>query len=264
MNPIASLLPKGLAAWGKVSADVSFLIQGGFRVPRILLGSADQYVLIASGLHLEETSGPALLLDPEGVFPVLKPILDKKIGILMYPVINQVGLKYLPTENDHLLRYNDNNFNYNDGWGIPGNKKATEVALVEKDILSLNRISQIKLALSLHEDSETPGKGYIYTNGISDSILRKSITQKIKGHVDVKQLANKSDILESGQETFQGGIIEDDICIVDSKDKGSIENWLADDLKIPTVLSEGPFGLDLEVRKKFQLEVLKATLLILT
>ncbi len=259
MNPVAGQIQKGLDSWKKLGAKIAYLVSANKKVPKIWLGSnkSSKVIIIASGLHLEETSGPSLLLEPTALSPILQPTLEKDINFLIYPVINQFGLSYLPTNRRKFLRYNEEGINYNDGWGIP-EKKSKEVELVEKDILDTKNTKEIIFAISLHEDSETPGKGYVYTNAVKSRDFRAKLIKGIKSKINVALLATKQHLLEANEPTFQGGVIEEEFCIVDAKDPGSMENWLADDLGVPTVLSEGPFGLPLKVRKEFQLVVIES------
>lgn len=255
MNPVALGLKTGLKKWQEV-ADLHLLSVNGISVPRIFikaLGKSllvnNQTIIIASGLHLEETSGPLLLLDPSWLFPKLKPVLQKNISFLIYPVINNYGLKYPPSSPEKLLRNNKQGINYNDGWGLAPHKKCQEVELVENDILEFQQGQVICLALSLHEDSTTPGKGYLWTNA-TNAVQRQLIQKNVTAKIDQSLLINTK------AKSVQGGKVEAGFMVVNSRDKGSFENWLADDLKIPTILSEAPFGLALSTRKNFHLAII--------
>lgn len=255
MNPVAISLKKGLIRWQDV-ADLHLLKVNGKSVPRIFVKAKatsplpnNKTIIIASGLHLEETSGPLLLLEPSLLLPKLKPALQKNISFLIYPVINNYGLKYAASDPEKLLRNNKEGINYNDGWGLATHKKCQEVQLVENDIKKLYQKQKVCLALSLHEDSTAKGKGYLWTNAINAK-LRRLIQKNVTAKID------KNLLVEIKAKSVQRGKIEGGFMVVNSKDKGSFENWLADDLKIPTILSEAPFGLDLSIRKNFHLAII--------
>ncbi|MEK7188691.1 MAG: hypothetical protein AAB685_02470 [Patescibacteria group bacterium] len=249
MNPVTLGLKRGLKRWQEV-ADLNLLKVKGISVPRIFVKAKgasslanNQTIIIASGLHLEETSGPLLLLDPSSLLPKLQPALQKNISFLIYPVINNYGLKYSPSGPEKLLRNNKQGINYNDGWGLT-QKKCLEVSLVEKDILEFGKKQNLSLVLSLHEDSTAPGKGYLWINA-TNAKLRRLIQKNVTTSIDTSLL------IKTKAKSVQGGKVEAGFMVVNAKDKGSFENWLADDLKVPTILSEAPFGLDLSTRKNF-------------
>jgi hypothetical protein len=267
MNPVSDAIVHGKAEWRKSGGLARALKSGDLTVPKVWFpgqNKGKRVLLLTSGLHLEETSGPILLLDPKLVLPTIYPFIQKGVNVLIYPAINQYGLSFDPAGDDKLLRYNQDGINYNDGWGFPNDKKCKEVALVEEDILQTKKNYEFIFALSLHEDSETPKKGYIYTNGISDPNFRKKLRQGILSEVPPDILATQKELDEGIQPEFEGGVVEEGFCLVEAKDPGSLENWLADDLHIPTVLSESPFGLDLETRKSFHLSVIKSVITSLT
>jgi len=263
MHPLAAQIPNGLNSWQAAGAKVGTLKKDKINVPRIWVNSVKNKVfLLIGGLHLEETSGPFLLLTPQLLLPVLEPLLKKGVNIVIYPAINQFGLSFEPSTNDKLLRYNAEGINYNDRWGIKA-KKCKEVEVVEKDILSIKKFYEIIFAVSLHEDSETPQKGYIYTNGISDPNFRKKLRQGIISQVSADILASEKDFQEGIQSEFTGGKVEEEFCLVEAKDPGSMESWTADKLHVPTVLSESPFGLSLDTRKSFHLSVIASAISVL-
>ncbi|OGM61057.1 hypothetical protein A3A75_02755 [Candidatus Woesebacteria bacterium RIFCSPLOWO2_01_FULL_39_10] len=171
----------------------------------------------------------------------------------IYPVINNYGLKYNTTDPYKFLRSNEKGINYNSGWGVNTSKKCIEVMLVEEDIKKIQSNRKVRLVLSLHEDSTSIGKGYIWTNALGTK-LRRSIQDKLKSKIDKKLLTNMK------ENEVQGGKVEVGFTIVDAQDVGSFENWLAEDLKIPVVLSESPFGLSLATRKKFHIRIIEASL----
>ncbi len=255
MNPVALRIKIALRKW-KTKAKVDLLEINDISVPRVYVSDKKdpkKTVIIASGLHLEETSGPLLLLDSEILLPILKPYLKKGIGFYIYPVINNYGLKYRTTVPDKFLRSNEEGINYNSGWGIITSNKCREVKLVEEDIKKILRNIKVQLVLSLHEDSISIGKGYIWTNAL-DSNFRSSIQSKLKSTI------NKKLLIDMKKDTVQGGKVEGGFTIVDAQDVGSFENWLADDFKIPVVLSESPFGLSQATRKEFHIRVIEASL----
>lgn len=253
MNPVKRRITFGLNFWKAKDATIDKLGGSTVKVPKITIGSGNKTIILISGFHLEETSGPMLLLDPKMVIPIIRPLLDKSIRVIIYPVINKFGLNYGSDEHENLLRKNQEGTDYNDAWGMGSRIKPEEIVLVESEILSLWNKGEILFSVSFHEDSVTPKKGYIWTNGV-DLSLRKKITKKIKSKIDRNLLLDMKD------RTFEGGIVEDGFVIANAKDKTSYENWMAEELNVPTVLSEAPFGLPLSVRKKFQVEVLKIVL----
>lgn len=251
MNPIDSKIAPGIANWRKI-AKVKIVKKNKLIIPRIIYGSFNEAVLICTGLHLEETSGPLTFLNPENVKDLLNLANSKKISLIIYPLINNFGLSYGTDANEKLLRRNEEGINYNDGWGI--HKSAEEVAVAETDMAKILKRYKVKLVLSLHEDSVCPGKGYLWINGITDKKVRTQIYEKVRKNIDSKFL------LSMTNQKGEGGVVEDSISIVDSKDEGAFEEWMADYNHIPTVLSEAPFGESLENRKKFHQEVIIAAI----
>ncbi len=253
MNPVSKQISKGLVKWSKI-AHVSNLSKK-YKLPRIIFGSQKRAIIISTGLHLEETSGPLTLLDPAKLKWLLEFAKKNKFTIVLYPIINNRGLSYLPTADEKFLRTNDKGVDYNDCWGI---KEVTgEVRIVSRDIKKIIKKYDVVCALSLHEDSALPKKGYIWTNGVAKK-LREQICKLIKSNILKKY------ILEIGQKTFEGGKVENRFCVVNARDYGSFEVWMAELNNIPTVLSEAPFGEKLAIRSKFHMEVIKATLICYT
>ncbi len=243
-------MTSGISSWQKL-AKVEVIAKNGIKIPRIIVGEFKNAVLICTGLHLEETSGPLTFLDPMNVKDLIKLANDKKFSLIIYPLINNYGLDYDTNVDEKFLRRNSEGINYNDGWGL--NKKAEEVAIAEEDITEIIKKYNIKLTMSLHEDSVCPGKGYLWVNGLPDKKVRQTIYNEVKKNVDEKFL------LSMTEQKGEGGVIEDSISIVDSEDEGAFEEWMADK-KIPVVLSEAPFGENFEIRKNFHLEVTKASI----
>lgn len=251
MNPIASKIAPGIALWREI-AKVKVVKRNKLIIPRIIFGSFNDAVLICTGLHLEETSGPLTFLDPGNIKELLELANSKKLSLIIYPLINNFGLDYDTNAEEKLLRRNSDGINYNDGWGM--HKGAEEVEVAESDITGVLNRYNVKLAMSLHEDSVCPGKGYLWINGLRDQETRFKIYNEVKKNIDPKFL------LTMTNQKGEGGQIEDSISIVDSKDEGAFEEWMADHFGVPTVLSEAPFGESLEVRKNFHLEVIKASI----
>ena len=259
MNPINGAIKPGLKLWRKAGAKVSFLSSSTFSVPQIWLGSSGKKVLlIASGLHLEETSGPFLLFDEKILLPVLEPLIKKGVNVLIYPLINQYGLAFSPLDDEELLRFNSQGFNYNDGWGLK--EKCEEVGLVENDILKITKSFDLFFAISMHEDSDIPKKGYIYLNRLKNASFRKNLRLGIQSLVKKDILASEKDLKEGVLPSELVGAKIEDFSLVESKDEGAMEQWLAYSLNVPTVLSEAPFGLNLATRKSFHLAVVKSAL----
>jgi len=263
MNPVTKRISKGLAAWRRAGARVDFLRKNNISVPRIWLGAnTGKTILIQSGLHLEETSGPLLLLDPSALLPTVRSALKRDISFLIYPVVNNFGLRHDPSGPDKLLRYNEKGINYNDGWGLSDDKKCLEVKLVEEDILKFLGTNKVILAVSLHEDSTTPQKGYLWFNGIKSTKVRKEIRARLKSKILKSGLLkiDRQILLTIRESKVDGGRVEGGFTVVDAKDKGALEHWLGEDLKIPTVLSEAPFGLRLRTRKSFHSKVIDSAI----
>lgn len=249
MNIVVSYLTKGILDWKKNGAKISYLKKDDLRIPLIFLGSytkTKKIFLIASGLHLEETSGPILLLSVSRILPSMKRLL-KKLNIVILPVINQRGLKYDETMPDRYLRFNDDGINYNSGWGS-NSKKPVENKLVEREILKIFGKFKIVFALSLHEDSTEPGNGYLWMNRI-DRENRVIIQERMLKSPHKKLLKMTSTI------GFRKGQIENGFTIVNAKDD-SFENFMSEILGVPTLLSEAPFGKSLARRISFHKAVL--------
>ncbi len=251
MNPIASKIAPGLSSWKKI-ANVMKIKNGKIMIPRIIVGEHDDAVLICTGLHLEETSGPLIFLDHKNLDELLKIAKKRKLTLIIYPLINNFGLDYAPDYEEKFLRRNEAGINYNDGWGMK--KKAIEVSLAEQDMDMVLKKYNVKLTMSLHEDSVCVKKGYLWINGLPSKSTREKIYKEVKKNIKPEYLLkmeNEKDIV--------GGFVENEISVVDSKDEGAFEEWIADK-KIPVVLSEAPFAESLEVRKNFHLEVIKASI----
>lgn len=249
-------LKEGLKNWKKAGAKVTFLEN---KVPKAELGLKDNpIILLISGIHLEETSGYKVLLEPKYLLPLLK-----KYNYLfqIFPLINQHGLKLSPnTESpEHReLRYNEKDINYNSGWGLSNsNEKTQEGLLVENDILETLKKKKIAAVITLHEDSTTPGKGYIYANNIPKKV-RNNIASQLKKSVS-NNILYDNQIQPPISIEGEQGFIENEFMFVDYNDIDSIESWLAG-LGIPVILSEGPFGLDEKTQKDFQLKLIQTVL----
>jgi hypothetical protein len=245
MNLVKKDIIPGLKAWRKLGAKITYLKKGSLRVPEIFIKStvqSDKLFLIATGFHLEETSGPLFLLNPKKSFPAIKRLL-KKTNVAIFPVINQYGLAFSAKGEDKYLRYNKEGLNYNSAWGF-NKKKCQEVGLVEKQLVELYKEYEIIFALSLHEDSTEPGKGYLWINNIV-----KDIREKIQ--TSLSKRVNKKLLLQIISTVgLRRGKIEKGFSVIDAHDD-SFENYMSEILGIPTLLSEAPFGLDLKRRIAF-------------
>ena len=215
MNEIAGWIKPGLEKWSRIAA-VSFL--GELKVPRIITPARQRSVLVLTGHHLEETSGPKFALEPDNFEAWMKDF-----GFTIFPIINQYGLNFPATANENLLRKDRWGRNYNSGWGRW--PKAKEVGLIEADI----KPRKFDVAVSLHEDSTTPGKGSFYTNGVNGIWLDKFL--------DIIYFDHKYP-LSSRPVT------------IDEQDGQSCEDWLSKQ-GISTFLIESPFGLPMKERQEF-------------
>ncbi|OGM21796.1 hypothetical protein A2714_03250 [Candidatus Woesebacteria bacterium RIFCSPHIGHO2_01_FULL_38_9] len=85
MNPIALRIKSALRKW-KIKAEVDLLEAKDIAIPRVYISgkkNSKKTVIISSGLHLDETSGPLLLLDSEILLAILAPYLER--GVSFYP-----------------------------------------------------------------------------------------------------------------------------------------------------------------------------------
>ncbi|HJX59611.1 MAG TPA: hypothetical protein VJ481_03645 [Patescibacteria group bacterium] len=245
MNVVKGHLDSGLRGWKDVGAKVTYLKRGGIQVPEIYIPSSVQsnkLLLIVSGFHLEETSGPLLLLNSGGCSPLIAKILEK-MNVLIFPVINQYGLAFDEAGSDKFLRYNQNGINFNTAWGFK-KEKCKEVEIVEPRLIELHNKYQIVFVLSLHEDSTEPGKGYLWINNVVKD-KRMKIQTSLESKVDKKILLQMKSTVG-----LREGKIEKGFSVIDAKDE-SFENFTSEILGIPTLVSEAPFGLDLETRMAF-------------
>lgn len=236
---------QGINSWKERTAQVSYLKGESVSVPVVFLPShakSNKVFLIASGFHLEETSGPMLLLNPKLCLPIFRNIL-RDINITIFPVINQFGQSFNDDVEDNYLRYNAEGINYNTAWGF-NKKKCKEVTLVEEKLIKFHLAYQIVFVLSLHEDSSEPGKGFLWMNNIPPAI-RKSIQLSLKRQVDKDMLLKIASAVG-----LRKGRVESGFSVVDAKDE-SFENFTSEILGIPTLLSEAPFGLNLKRRIAF-------------
>ena len=245
MNIIKEHLAVGLKAWQKKGAKISYLKHNKIKVPQIFISAgvqSDKLFLICSGFHLEETSGPLFLLNPHKSLASLKRIL-KETNVVIFPVINQYGLRYPENSQDKFLRYNHAGLNYSSAWGYQ-KRKCREVKLVEERLIELHKKYEIVFTLSLHEDSTEVGKGYVWINNIVKPV-RKIIQSGLEKKVDNRLLLKMKSTLG-----LRKGKIEKGFSIIDAKDD-SFESFSSDILGIPTLLSEAPFGLELKKRIAF-------------
>jgi len=241
MNIVYSHIKPGLSGWKKRGAEIKYLKNGKIKIPTIYLKSktkTDKVFLIATGLHLEETSGPIFLLDSNRIFPHLRKLI-KSMNVVLIPVINQRGLIFDEKGPDSNLRLNEAGIHYNTRWGS-NSTKCTEVVMVEKYISDLFTKFNIIFVLSLHEDTTEPGKGYLWMNSINKQ-KRTFIQNYLIKHVPSKILCK----LNNGG--LRKGFVENKFTIVNSQDE-SFENFTSIILGIPTLLSEAPFGLSLPRR----------------
>lgn len=258
MNIVKKRLDKGLADWNKSGFKITHIGRKKYIIPRIEIGNSKNItILFISGLHLEETSGPLLLLSPNKLLNIFDRKNNQNFSFLIYPLVNNYGLGHHQKSDEKLLRYDRNNLNYNDGWGLSDLEKSREVKIVEDDILYNLKSRKIAFAISLHEDSSVPGKGYIWINGMNNKLKRKELIQS------VKQKADKESLIHMTQKRAGGGKVEGNIAIVNARDKGTLEDWLAHDLNVPTVLSEAPFSKTLFKRIGFHKLVIKSSISIL-
>ena len=251
MNVINSYIKPGISRWKLKGASIKYLKDASISVPVIFLKSSiktKNLFLIASGFHLEETSGPIYLLDSNQSASSFKKILNYS-NMVILPVINQRGLKFKETDSDNFLRYNDKGINYNSRWGSRY-EKCEEVALVEKYLIHLFAKYNIRFVFSLHEDSTEFKKGYLWMNSL-DLKIRNLIQNYVKSRISPKILRRLRSI------GLRQGYIENDFTIVDSKDD-SFENFTSTILGIPTLISEAPFGLILSQRIFFHKTVLNS------
>ncbi len=214
-NEVAQWVAPGMEKWRSI-AHTHFL--GNLRVPQIITPPRQTSVVVMTGHHLEETSGPKFALEPDH----FKPFMNA-FDFMIFPVINQHGLNFPANANENLLRKNTWGINYNSGWGKP--LKTAEGRLIEQEILH----RKFDVAISLHEDSTTPGEGSFYTNGLNPHQLDKFVDVIFSNHGF--RLAPKA-------------------ITIDEQDGHSSEYWLSKQ-GIQTFLIEAPFGLPMEERIAF-------------
>lgn len=255
-NEVFFSLPK-LDIWRASRAEVDFIGDKRVRLPRIWAPaicdrpSERPTILAISGMHMEETSGPLFLLEPTN-FDCLRHCFN----FLAYPIVNQYGLSYPRNADEHLLRCNRMGLNYNSGWGR--SKKADEVAIVEKDVVSHLRFLDIIFAVALHEDSELPNKGYIYTNGINQK-SKTELQQIIEGSQTSGCLRRRGDKQYNGNGVLQNGWVIDNEIDAD----GGVEAWLETEMGIPIITIEAPFGHSSKSRLLFHKTIFDALVKIL-
>jgi len=258
-NEISYILESGLHEWKRDSSHTVFLEEEGLKIPRIWAPTLRKVgspltIILAAGLHLEETSGSHLLLSPS----LFRETRGKGFNLLIYPVINQSGLKYPREADEKLLRYS-RGYNLNTGWGLSC-PKAPEVAIVEKDLKTFVSSARKKpiLFISLHEDSEYPPRGYIFTNGLSAEKIR-ALSQRIEQKIAKSMLAKASELPYKGTGSVQKGYI-----IAEDQDPGSMENWINDSFGIPAILIEAPYGASLQDRISFHQNLINAAIKIIS
>src|SRR5258706_6258091 len=113
-NIVSTWLNEGLYKWRNAKASVHYLGHKGLRVPMIEApafeqGNANINVLLVTGLHLEEISGPKLALTPD-IFSVWR---KNGVNFWIFPNVNQYGLQFSEDSPDTLLRYDVRHINYN-------------------------------------------------------------------------------------------------------------------------------------------------------
>lgn len=246
-NPIAQWIEPGLESWKQVGAEVSFLKTQAYKIPRIYYrGLGNENILLAGAFHDEETSGAKTILDPANFDLVRKA----GFSILAYPIINFWGLRFCLLENERWHRKGPEYVNYNDGWGksIPG--KNVEVSAIQRDIGLFMKKNRIVCAIAMHEASDNPGVGFLYSLN-----ARIEITDKIfSGLVNTTSGRYLAEFTQgSSVQTEFGGNIRHGCIIADSKDPHSFEDWISSGAnRTPVFVVEAPFGESLEHRERFQ------------
>lgn len=257
MNELVNDIGRGLDAYLRIGAQVKILGSERFSVPRIFLppfrenGQARRSVVFLSGQHLEETSGPQVLLNATDFLPLVTPILGAGIGIGIYPIVNQRGLSFSPDADPELLRHDVSGQEFNSGWR-DNLSPPQEEALVGEDLLQLHQSWPIILIITLHEDYTEPQTGYMWINNLPPA-TRRRFRQRIDANWGKKHLLKRPE-----RSIFFGGRIEGPL-VVDAADD-AWENYFADQLDIPAVTIEAPFGLTEELRLRFQRQIIKSLL----
>lgn len=274
---ISTVVGAGLDKWRMVpNAHVSYLTepdQPDLRVPRVVVMSRAGFapgspvVICITDMHAEESSGRHIFSNPDNVFPIINPHLDR-YSFIIYPQVNHHGQQFIDAfgnmragyqrlsikEAEKLTRYNNHGINYNDGWGnvFTLDKKTREGVLIENDSNNFMARYDAVAGFSAHEDSSAPHQGYIWVNE----------------RPFVRQIPKMKRVIESGWNgrlvspftTYQDTEIEwDSFVAVDMRDPGSWETFM-NDRGVPTVLSEAPFGEPLAARLNFHQRVLSGSL----
>ncbi len=260
-NVVVEWMFSGLYRWERSGAQVTFLTYDGIRVPKIWapvysddnsLTTGNPTVIIIGGQHLDEVHSTGLLLRQPQVFNCLR----RRFNLLIYPVINQSGLSFPHDSGIRLLREDDYSHNYNSFWGFRFFKKATEVFLVEDDIIkNIKQGTNVVAAISFHSDSELPYQGYVFIDKWDEWSIQQ-YRQTVETHTTIRPFLRTA----SNQPYTGNGQLRDGWIIVNYQDidqPGSFENWM-NTLRTPTLVIEAPHGVSPEIEMEFSQVMIEA------
>lgn len=261
-------------SWQQRGVAVRFESAGQYIVPYIELDGSlpvkerNPAVILATGMHLEETSGPALLRQPEPILSVLQPFREEGLSFLLFPQINQFGSQFVgKTGAPELLRQDHRGVEYNDGFGLDTPARATaESRAVERVMRDYMTRFDVQLGISFHEDSDLPRQGYLWTNGVPH-LLRSQVQTQLSsiwgGSRYLFESRTPHPSVQEDRESGEPGHWEDSLA-VDFEDEGCLEHWWAKMCGIAAFCVEAPFGAHPKIRELFLTDLFNIVLTLQT
>lgn len=256
-------------AW-KPYADIAVASAGSFEIPIMTVRGAtqspraDELAFLVSGMHLEEPSGPELLSKPEPLLSLLQPYLHDGLSFLLIPQINMFGQQFVGhTSRSELLRCDHRGVEYNDGFGLNMKARITaESEAVERVMRAYLQTHRVTLGISLHEDSDLPKQGYIWTNGVpplTRAEVRRSLDSKWGGSRYLFQSPQTHPSVPNLTQEGEFGHWEGPLA-VDYADEGCLEHWWASMYGIAAFCVEAPHAAHPKIKELFLLDSLSIIL----
>ena len=256
--------------WKQHGGELSYLQTTHFRVPYISLpgkeinGIKNKTVFITAGMHLEETSGPNLLHTPNPLIKILEPHRELGTSFLLFPQINQFSTRFaqvsIAKRCDRFLRYDHRGVDFNDGFGLENQSRITaESKAVEEVMREYIKSHNVPIGISLHEDSDVPGKGYIWTNGVPEearSKFRQSFESLWGGTRFILEPQSHPSVPEESSEQGKW----EGLLAVDFEDEGCLEHWWAKQCGIAAFCLEAPYGAHPKIKELFLLDAIRTVL----
>jgi predicted deacylase len=190
-------------------------------------------LVIASGVHGEETAGPITIV--QNLAEILQTARKEKIKLLIYPLVNAYGF-------EKKKRFNADGISCNSFWIHEKGALARESKAVKKDISRY----KAKYFLSMHEEGETKKKGfYLYYFGdirVAEFLVK---TAAKKDHVFATGFPGRF-----GEDTIKNGIIH-------NPHDGTFEDFMFHQGCRASICTETHLKLPMEKRVAISLSLIK-------